>query len=68
MTGPPSWMLHLTPVEFLTTLALLALWRAPDWGRKIVDLAEAIRDYRHGPRHRKWIRDRDDDDDNASSK
>jgi hypothetical protein len=55
-------VLHLTQSEFLATLALLALWRAPDWGRKLVDLAEAIRDYRHGPGRYKWIWSKDDDD------
>jgi hypothetical protein len=67
MTGPPPWMLHLTPTEFLATLALLALWRAPDWGQKIVDLAEAIRDFRHGSRRYKWIWRKDDDVDGTSN-
>jgi hypothetical protein len=60
MSGP-AWIFHLTSTDFLVTLVVLILWRAPDWGRKLVDLAEAIRDYRHESGRYKWIWRKDDD-------
>jgi hypothetical protein len=37
---------HLTPIVFAVPIALRVIWKAPDWGFKVVMLAEAIRRYR----------------------
>lgn len=58
-------VMGLSSTEFLATIALLALWRAPDWGRKVLDLAEAIRDFRDRSRRHEWTWRRDDDVDDS---
>lgn len=37
---------HLTSSVLLVALGLRALWKAPDWGHKLIGLAEAVRRYR----------------------
>jgi len=37
---------HLTSAEYVAGLILLAVWMAPDWGHKLLLLAEAIRRFR----------------------
>jgi hypothetical protein len=39
---------HLTTSVVLVALGLRALWKTPDWGLKLVMLAEAVRRYRKG--------------------
>jgi hypothetical protein len=34
---------HLTPTVIEIALGLRALWKAPDWGMKVVSLVDAIR-------------------------
>ncbi len=42
----PSWLLHLTPTDYKMALAMIAVWNAPNWGFKLVALAEAVRRFR----------------------
>jgi hypothetical protein len=37
---------HLTFIEIATLAGLRALWKAPDWGLKLVALADEIRRFR----------------------
>lgn len=37
---------HMTLVVLLLAVGLRAVWKAPDWGLKVVALAYAIRQYR----------------------
>jgi hypothetical protein len=39
-------MLHLTSIDIATLAALRAIWKAPDWGLKLIDLIDAIKRFR----------------------
>jgi hypothetical protein len=39
-------MPHLTFLEIAIPAILRAIWMAPDWGLKVIELAEAIRRFR----------------------
>jgi hypothetical protein len=40
---------HISTVVVLTALGLRAVWKAPDWGHKLLELAVAIRSFRGHP-------------------
>jgi len=42
---------HISTVVLLTALGLRAVWKAPDWGHKLLELAVAIRSFRGHPPH-----------------
>jgi hypothetical protein len=37
---------HLTTADFALIVGLRALWKAPEWGLKLLALAYAVRRYR----------------------
>lgn len=41
-------MLHLTFLEIIALIGYRAWRQAPKWGMQVVELAEAIRRFRHG--------------------
>jgi hypothetical protein len=45
----PMWP-HLTSTDFELIVALRALWKAPEWGLKVLALAHAVRRYRRSSR------------------
>ena len=45
----PMWP-HLTSADFELIVALRALWKAPEWGLKVLALAHAVRRYRRSSR------------------
>jgi hypothetical protein len=40
---------HLTSADIALIVGLRALWKAPEWGMKVLALAHAIRCYRQPP-------------------
>jgi hypothetical protein len=46
---------HLTTWTICSFAGLRVLWKAPDWGLKLVVLAEAIRRFRHNQSQRQWL-------------